>query len=192
MTILFGQDSYNLYAEIHQNDYNQLIHGLFMPGVAYGIFLGLPAIFNQKGMVAHKLQYAIYLAYALYYVTFDHMGALFSVLLYYPFMWLASNEYKTMYDRKKLIIKAIFVMFVSLVIQEGIGHTFFEDTNSHLEDLPNSILIAPLFGARSFFNCMVGLYNMWSQQIFHLVGLMYVIITLYIYIESIPKEFGKL
>ena len=148
----FGQCGYDLYAEIHQTYGNQLMHGLFMPFVVYGTFIGIPALFNIYPMSSNIMQIGIYMSYMLYYLTFDPVGAVFSLILYYPAL-IASLRYDYTPQMRWLnVAKGLAWILGAVAIQEGIGHTLFEHTNSDIWQLPNSILIAPIFGARCFFH----------------------------------------
>lgn len=147
-----GQCGYDLYAEIHQSYGNQLLHGLFMPFVVYGTFVGLPALFNQISLSACLTHLAIYFAYMIYYVSFDPLGGVLSAILYYPALEFALSHRYIPEERWQNVAKGLGWIFFAVAIQEGIGHTLFESTNSDLWQLPNSILIAPIFGARCFFH----------------------------------------
>ncbi len=146
-----GQCGYDLYAEIHRNYVNQQIHGVFMPMVVYGTLIALPALCNRFSYEAIFMQLCLFSMYLIYYLTFDVMGALMSISVYTPFVYWAMI-YPHRYDRRWYNVSVgMGYMVVALVIQEIFGHTLFEGANSDLSQVPNNILIAPIFGARSIF-----------------------------------------
>ena len=156
----FGQCGYDLYAEIHQNYYNQLIHGLFMPMLAFGVFMGLPALFNQSSRAFQRQTCAVaqsqtvlaqaylYIAYLMYYLSFDPLGAVMTAIIYAFPLYLATTKIYYPWQRWRDVGIGLMWVFLAVIIQEVFGHTLFEQINSDLWQVPNSILIAPLFGAR--------------------------------------------
>ena len=147
-----GQCGYDLYAEIHHNYFNRLIHGLFMPVLVYGFFLGFPALFGRTGQRAWIASWYLYCLYFAYYTSFDITGGFLSATLYaYPLYLVSQRVY---YPERRWwdIGLSLLWIFGAVGIQELFGHTFFEETNSDLLQLPNSILIAPIFGARCLFH----------------------------------------
>lgn len=151
MTFRFGRAGYDLYAEIHQDYYNQWLHGLFMPGVVFGTLLGLPSIFNLRVHNAYALQTIIVAMFFTYYSLFDYKGAILCLLHNWVGWQLAQNFY-VWYPRVKNLMIAGGTFVVCLFIQEAIGHTFYEKINSDLWQIPNSISMAALFGSNCFFN----------------------------------------
>lgn len=147
-----GQCGYDLYAEIHQNYVNQLIHGLFMPFVVYGTLLGVPALLGFSGNKALEMAGYIYTSYLMYYLTFDPLGMFLSALMYTPCLYFVNKESYTPQDRWRIFSRGVGWLLAAVGIQEIIGHTLFEEVNSDLWQLPNSILIAPIFGARCLFH----------------------------------------
>jgi len=163
-----GRAGLELYTEIHQNNTNQIIHGLGMPFVGYAIF-GLANFFCASPLAS----LLIYFSYFIYYLTFDVPGAMFSLVIYYPVLmqsisdWLdldfyygqdyvpttellpASNYLIYAEQRRKYCVFYIQLFCLSVFIQEGLGHFFYEVINSDLYQLPNSMSQAPLFGTRA-------------------------------------------
>lgn len=147
-----GIEGYHLYAELHQNYYNKLIHGCFMPGVVYGTLCGLPALLNLRSIDAHKFQLLLYVIYALYYMSFDLVGMLLTGLYYSPWLFLSLRQKYKIHNRWPLVYQGLIIVIYALLIQELIGHTLFEKVNSDPTQVLNSILIAPLFGSNSIFH----------------------------------------
>lgn len=151
----WGKEGYDLYHELHLNYGNQMIHGLFMPFVVYGIFVGLPAFFVKTDAGATRFRVAIWATYLAYYSSFDVVGATLCGQFYLPALWYLSVYQPYYYHHNSGRIQAIMwgliFLFGAVGIQEFFGHTFYEERNSNLWELPNSIAIAPLFGIRCLF-----------------------------------------
>ena len=149
----YGNAGYELYHEIHNSLINQIIHGLGMPFVVYGMFKMMGAIFANNKKTAGYIQLGMFIAFTIYYMTFDPIGAIISIGLYgyvlEKVMGDTEYSYVTTSGRFKHFTKGFVYMTGSLLIQEFIGHTYFEGTNSNLWELPNSIAISPIFGANS-------------------------------------------
>lgn len=169
--ICFGRESLALYAEMHHNHMNQVIHGMGMPFVGYAVFGGVPLIYNrvkrllglESPVNATQLRTSIFLAYIIYYWSFDTIGAIVTAGTYLPFLILANKEYNGIPGLTKggliewmMIWFYIMVMTLAIGIQEGIGHSLYEKRNSFLLQLPNSVLIAPLFGTRAILHNFFG------------------------------------
>ena len=148
----FGQSGYDLYKELHQNPYNQFIHGIGMPFTILGVFIWLPALLGFFKDSARIFNYCLTLVFCAYYVSWDPVGGLLC-LLFYRFYIADCIRYTQMTKRNRR--QSIAIGFVGMLffigLQEGIGHTFFEEKNSDLCQLPNSIIIAPIFGMRALF-----------------------------------------
>src|SRR6056297_3320479 len=78
----YGNAGYELYHEIHNSLANQLIHGLGMPFVVYGFYKMMGAIFANNKKTANVVQFIIFTAFFLYYLTFDPIGALICIGIY--------------------------------------------------------------------------------------------------------------
>lgn len=172
----YGVEGLKLYAEIHQNTANQLIHGLFMPLVGYAFMGGFPiliSLLRREQLVSRDRlllrMVFIFCLYALYYATFDMPGTLATVAIYYwvlPFItYKYSSVMKIGLDSVRIVeyqhFPNLFTHFVgalciAIFIQEGIGHRFGEEIHSDLWQLPNSISIAPLFGTRALMHNFFG------------------------------------
>jgi uncharacterized membrane protein YGL010W len=145
----WGQCGYDLYAEIHNDPTNRLVHGIFMPFLVYGFLYGLPALLRLGTRSAHALQVVIFYTYNIYYYTFDSIGASLTTVIYFlPTYAALRHNYRPTMWRQDLLYGAMW-LFGAVGIQELFGHTLFEQINSDLLQLPNSIVNAPLFGARA-------------------------------------------
>lgn len=150
-----GWDGFNLYYEIHTNWYNQLIHGFTMMVVAGCTFTGLPALFGLSTYPARMMQIGIFASYLMYFASFDWIGAVWAFCIYFPI--LAFTQCKT-YNREQRVNNVFYNLIVGLStvgLTELIAHTFIEEKNSNLWELPNSIAISPLFGVRSLMHCLL-------------------------------------
>lgn len=154
MNFCLGPCGYDLYAEIHKNYYNQLIHGMFMPFVVYGVFYSLPAVFGKTDkQTAVNMQRLLYWTYVTYYSMFDEWGAVMTAIVYSGSLYFANQHRYHSENRMHDIYVGIGWVLLAVGIQEGFGHTLFEHINSDLGKFPNSVVNAPLFGARSLFHC---------------------------------------
>lgn len=150
----FGTEGYNIYKEMHHNNINRVIHGIFMPLLVYGLFLGLIPQLTSSKANARKIVNIITSLYILHYLTFDPLGALLVIANYSPvlicvfYTWGSINMKFDRMEYMPYFITGFSCVMFSLIIQEGIGHTIFEQKNSNLFVLPTSILMAPLFGVR--------------------------------------------
>ena len=147
-----GQCGYDLYAEIHQSYLNQLIHGLFMPVLIYGVYVSLPALLGRTGNNAWYASMYLYWAYFAYYMGFDPVGAVLSAILYAPGLYLSSKRFYYPEQRWRNFAIGLVWIFSAVGVQELVGHTLCEEVNSDLLQLHNSITIAPIFGARCLFH----------------------------------------
>jgi len=149
MQIWHGQEGLNVYEEIHQNFYNELTHLIFLPGVFYGTFRGVPALLNRYFGVQHnvKVILAIMTLYSSYYACMiDIVSGLTTFLSISPYACIAIEHL----DLKDNHIKqSLTVASASLVIQEVLGHTLFEEVNSRLtvDYVFNAIMFSPLYYA---------------------------------------------
>jgi len=149
----YGQEGYDLYAQIHTTLGNQLVHGVGMIFVVYGVFQMMNSFVRTKQSAA-DLMLSVYLGYLFYYSWFDPLGAFLSGLVYNLPLKKALYESSSTYSsefRRRNFQKGLIYLIGSILVQEIIGHTLFEQTNSNLWELPNSLIIAPLFGANSLF-----------------------------------------
>ena len=160
-----GIEGLKLYSQIHGNNANQIIHGIGMPIVAYAVF-GL-----SNFHVNTSFTFIIYFAYFIYYSTFDTLGALFSLLLYFPSIYCSIQEYydivhyykngynSFIFENKQLKMTKYYIniFWASVVFQELIGHFVYERANSDLLQLPNSITQAPLFASRALLHNLFNL-----------------------------------
>lgn len=120
-----------IYEQVHQNEMNRFIHLAFLPMVFYGLFRA----------VHHSMIPIILASYTGYYIiAVDAYSALTTVFTISPWALLASKKIPSL----KL---GIALMTTSLVIQEVIGHSLFEQINSRMtfEFVGNAILYSPLF-----------------------------------------------
>lgn len=161
-----GTDALVLYSEMHQSTMNQIIHGLGMPFVAYGVFGGFPILMTfllrhpdyQIKYAWDAIRWTIYFGYVLYYMTFDMIGAFFCAILFFFPLAKAKDMQRSLSvtEYKYAFWHFLSVLVASILVQEGIGHTFFEGANSDLWQLPNSINISPLFGTRALMHNFLG------------------------------------
>lgn len=148
----FGAAGYELYKTIHMNPMNQMVHGIGMPFVALATFIGIPALFGFYRHDALVVSSNIYSIYLLYYLLFDVSGAVVSGVIYFvPLIIAGLYVNHSPYFRWRNVFMSLCILVVALGVQEYVGHTLYEQKNSIIEHIPNSIAIAPLFGARCIF-----------------------------------------
>lgn len=149
----YGNSGYELYHQIHNSLANQIIHAIGMTFVVFGVFKMLGAIFASNKKTANIIQLIVYLVYLAYYLTFDPIGTLICGILYGFVLEKVIADTKYSYSsfsgRFKHFVRGFVILVASLLIQEFVGHSYFEGINSNLWEIPNSIAIAPLFGANS-------------------------------------------
>lgn len=145
MDIWLFKEGLDVYSEIHKNDANILVHVIFMPLVAYSILRGIPSLLNlNKKYMIHMVN-LIHLAYVLYYFTFDQFNAISMAILYSPVLMLAKRDYQR---GLKNFMKCFMILATTLVIQEVLGHSIYEKTNSRPgKYIINAIMYAPIFSA---------------------------------------------
>lgn len=149
LTAIGNVAGYELYSQIHQNYWNRLVHTVGMPFAVYGFLRGAPALIGFTGNDANMLQLAIFYFYIFYYMSWDFTGAVLTAMLFYPSIYFAfSHKYKLNTEYQNIIM-GFGTMILALLFQEIIGHCYFEESNSILIQIPNNILIAPIFAARS-------------------------------------------
>lgn len=150
----FGRQSLELYAEIHQTTGNQLIHGLGMPIVGYGVFGGIPLLLSNKRFDQEVLRLFIYCAYIVYYWwgCNDWVGAFVTAATYLPALHYASTHVEDGVG----VLGFTMAALGSIAVQEIVGHGMYERVASDLWQLPNSIAIAPLFGTRALMHVFFG------------------------------------
>lgn len=136
------------YAEVHQKELNIAIHIIGMPWTVYGILLWLPALFQLARWNAHIMQVCLFIGYMTHYSRVNIDDALFASIMYAPSLYGAMEHYSYVAPFQSFTYGFI-VSFVALFLQEVLGHSLSGDPQSRLEAVPNAILYAILFSARS-------------------------------------------
>ena len=148
MEIWHGQEGLDVYEEIHQNIYNELTHVIFLPGVFYGVFRGVPSLLSLISLNYPKtVIFSIMSLYSVYYsVSVDIISGLTAFLTISPYAFMAYDHLKT---KEHHISSSVIIAFGSLFIQEVVGHSLFEETNSRLtvDYVFNAIMFSPLYYA---------------------------------------------
>jgi len=134
-----GQKGLKVYEEIHQNDYNRLVHVVF-PMMPFFPFNRLPYYVSIIGIL---------MMYTIYYASFDPEGAFYAFLFNLPSATLAGCHIYQ-YSPKNSIKVGLSTMLFSLTVQELLGHFYFEEVKSRLtvSYVFNAIMYAPLFHAK--------------------------------------------
>lgn len=143
MEVWHGPEGLEIYEQIHQNYWNQMIHFAFLPGVFYGTFRGIAALSD----VRHPSSVIVGLSglYGFYYACFcGIVPGMLSILYTSPFALLA---YLHILDRRNHVVESLSVLTASLLIQEVVGHTLLEEINSRLtfSYVLNAVMYSPLF-----------------------------------------------
>lgn len=145
MLLWHGDEGLKVYEEIHNDYINRLIHSIFIPGVFYSIFRGVPILLNVQKKTTVFSIVALYCAY--YSFTVDILTGLSTALVISPFAFLALEHHHT---NRNHILDAVSMLTGSLLIQEVFGHWMFEHVSSRMEFeyVLNAIMFSPLFYAR--------------------------------------------
>lgn len=149
MQVWHGQEGLDVYEEIHQNYYNELVHVIFLPGVFYGTFRGIPALLHLcTGIEYHKTTIlSIMMLYSTYYgITLDIQSGLTAFLTISPYGLLACEH---LYTKTNHIQQSMLSLISCLTIQEIFGHALFEEVYSRLtvDYIFNAIMFSPLYYA---------------------------------------------
>ena len=168
--LFLGPDGYQIYKDMHQDPVNRFIHGVGMPFVVVGVWLMtaiLPFVRSRKDLWLANL--VLTTSYGIYYAAAKvaPVAWIFSCDIFYTILlsllhiyYVAGNmrwenEWKAKINadaKARYFMNGLYMFCISLfVLQEGIGHTFFEKQNSNIWVLPTSIVISPLFGFRALF-----------------------------------------
>ena len=133
------------YGEIHNNSLNILIHGIFIPFTIYGILLSVPVLFKLNNENALLLRYDFYAFYIGLYLQLDIFYTLIFAIIYYFPLKYANIHYNNDYIT---LIKGISISFISLFIQEFVGHYIGGDKPSRIDGVLNAVFYAKYFGIK--------------------------------------------
>lgn len=136
-----GLDGLRVYEEVHQNYWNKLVHSIFLPGVFYAVFRGIPHLLPFEPMKTAAFIYAVYTTYYIYDIG---VFSVFGSLMIAPYWVLAvvdMDRYTTH------VVPSLLIAGLSLGIQEALGHLYFEEAASRLTPMYifNAITYSPLF-----------------------------------------------
>jgi hypothetical protein len=150
LTIWTGDLGLVIYEEIHQNYYNRLLHVAFLPFVFYGVFLGFPPLVYPESFKTYSpLLIALFqLAFFSFYYFTNVTLAFETVVQMVPMALLAVyRHYQPQFKSSDHIKLAVILLTFSLVLQEIIGHSLFEEENSRLtvSYVLNAVLYSPVF-----------------------------------------------
>lgn len=144
-----GRQGVDYYGEAHLSQWNSLIHTAFMPFTSYGILLFFPNLIGLNKLSATLLIDYVYLFYfGHYFYISPYIGLLFAFFFYF-FKKLVKHHYS--YSISKFVY-GLLVAFISLSIQEYVGHYMGGDIPSRVEGILNAILYANYFALESFTN----------------------------------------
>jgi uncharacterized membrane protein YGL010W len=147
-----GENGIAQYEKLHRNKNNQIIHMIGMPFVVYSMFILIPSLFDLYYLPGSLTAVMIFGIYVVYYASFNTANAICNFYFYLPSLLFAISSLYNPYPYFSLYALALFT--VLMVIQELIGHTFFEHANSNLYELPNSIVFAPAFATKVYISMM--------------------------------------
>jgi hypothetical protein len=146
--LITGQKGVDYYGEAHLSKWNSLIHTVFMPFTTYGILGFATNLLLLSRQNAIKLMNCLYLFYLFHYLQINYyIGSLFGIS-YLAVLVLAQNHYVLSY---KHFLYRFGMAFVSLSIQEYLGHYIGGDIHSRAEGVLNAILYANFYALESFF-----------------------------------------
>lgn len=150
------EDGLLYYSEVHTTFQNSLIHTLFMPLTMFGMFLWIPGLFKLSPENTHVLKVNASLFYIGLYIRINLLDTLLVMLLYYPSFVLSGLAYDTFYTglcdtslSELNVIFGFFISFVSLLVQEMLGHYMSGDPPSRFAAIPNAILYAPIYSVNT-------------------------------------------
>ncbi len=168
--MLTGKKAIIYYAEAHLSKFNSYIHTIFMPFSILGILIWLSALFKLTPNMAKYFMWKLYYFYGGLYLNINPANTLVYYIIYYFVTYKASIYYNKCYNKyiytslfswkyngnsyiyTRLFIIGFFISFISLTIQEIIGHKYGNDIPSRLSGVPNAILYAKYFSISHFFN----------------------------------------
>jgi len=159
--VLIGQEGVDYYGEVHSTFHNAMVHTIFMPFTIYGMLLWIPNTLiyfsgkkyneQKKILVGNEIQYFLYYAYMIHYLTI-HIGIAVLLISLYAFPLLyAQRKYIKNNPNDNHIVTGLAISSVSLVIQEIFGHYYGGDDPSRPEAIFNAILYAMYFSVGHFF-----------------------------------------
>ena len=162
--VLTGINGVNYYAEAHLSIWNSWIHTFCMPFTVYGMLYWIVSLFTLNNNIRKYFIWFLYFLYGGHYLRISFYGALFYYLMYYNvviysikniyndhLLYIHKYNYNNLYIKLLLIIKGLKISFISLLIQEIIGHTIGNDIQSRPEGVINAILYAMYYSSNHFF-----------------------------------------
>lgn len=167
----YGEEGFQVYSQVHQDPVNRLIHVFGSAVIIYSVLLWIYYFTRKSGIKVSRI--CVVVLWTLYSNFYEYVGnadQFIWVFLMFPIMVLA--------DKSRKLHKSKFwpgVLFLScLIIQEVIGHTYFERANSRLtlSHVTNAVLYTPFFYSRyihNFLICLLG-YNLGSILVIILGG----------------------
>lgn len=139
------QKGIDYYAEVHQSNWNSMIHTYFMPLTMLGMCVWVPAVLNLNYRDAFKLQNYVFVFYFGLYLRISPLIAILFSMYYLPTFTYGGSIYKVLVFRKKRLICGLSIAIVALLIQETFGHYSGGDNPSRIEGVINAILYAPYY-----------------------------------------------
>lgn len=155
----------DIYEEVHQQEGNIFIHFLFLPGVFYGIFRGIPAMLDLDTNIPFSIMVST--LYTLMYAYDCAEYAIQVPIMILPYIVLSSVHY---HSRRNHVRESLFAFGTCLLIQEVIGHTFIEEVNSRLTVgyVSNAVLYSPMFYSQN-------VYRFFATYLFQLYMCLWII-----------------
>lgn len=140
--IWYSMEGLDVYEQVHQSELNRIIHLAFLPFLFYGVFRSVP----------HPIVPYILVAWSGYYGwVINPTEGLITYSVVSPWAILALLK-------KPNYKQGLGLIITSLVLQEVIGHSLFEEVNSRISItyILNAVMYSPLF------------YSVYIQQYFPL------------------------
>jgi hypothetical protein len=152
-----GNQGLEIYEEIHVNLYNRLLHIAFLPFVFYAVFRGIPPLLTSEYKAyCYYILTIFQLCFYLFYYLYDCDNSISTVYAMLPMTILAIYQLRGNQSRKQHILASTILFIGSLVIQEVIGHSLWEQINSRITAsyVTNAVLYSPMFYAQNqhYFN----------------------------------------
>jgi len=137
-----GEKGFQVYSEVHQTLGNAVIHTLFLPIITFSVLKWVYVLSFHRNL-ARVIVSLMFLFYANFYAKMGPFPMATWTFLTLPIIILADSP-----DcRINTNFRCFLCFLIPLLVQEIIGHTFFEGINSRLtlSYVTNAVLYTPMF-----------------------------------------------
>lgn len=185
-----GKEGLQVYSEVHKTLGNRIIHTIFLPLIMICVLRFIHISFRYLWF-SRFIIFLLFLFYSNFYALVGVMDNLVWMTLITPLIFIVEHP-KYQLNR----FQTISVSIVSLLIQEVLGHTFFEGVNSRFSPsyILNAILYTPLFYSTELWRGMESLLVSLSIPIkisYYLSGDIIILTGFYYLISRIMRSNKK-